>query len=148
MTTNMHADPNTLFRQLVGGDRIANMMDNMIKFSNDGYPPYNLIKTGDDSFTIELAVAGFKEEELSVIVEDNLLKVTGTPIKEEREESTFLHRGVARRNFIRNFGLADHIKVLDAQNENGLLKINLQREVPESRRPVKIEIKSTSEEKA
>jgi molecular chaperone IbpA len=137
MATN---DLNPLYRTLVGFDRIANLMDQASRLdAAPGYPPFNVEQTGDDAFTIELAVAGFGQDDLSIEFKQNSLVVTGAR-KQPETPRNFLHRGIAERSFERRFGLADHVRVAGAKLENGLLTIELVRELPEILKPRKIEI--------
>lgn len=134
------ADLSPLYRTLIGFDRISNLLDNAARLdAAPGYPPFNIERTGDDSFRIELAVAGFSQDDLSVDFKENTLTVTGqkAPVADKRE---FLHRGIAERNFERRFSLADYVRVSEARLENGLLQIELVRELPEALKPRKIEI--------
>ena len=130
-----------LHRATVGFDQITDMMDRIL--SNDtgsqSYPPYNIEKTADDGWRISIAVAGFGEEDLSVEVKENALHVTAKKADEDVER-TYLHRGIATRAFSRRFHLADHVKVTGASHENGMLNIDLTREVPEALKPRRIEI--------
>jgi molecular chaperone IbpA len=130
-----------LHRATVGFDQITDMMDRIL--SNDtgsqSYPPYNIEKTADDGWRISIAVAGFGEEDLQVEVKENALHVTAKKADEDVER-TYLHRGIATRAFSRRFHLADHVKVTGAAHENGMLHINLTREVPEALKPRRIEI--------
>lgn len=135
-----------LYRATVGFDRIADLMDRVLTTDMaqaNTYPPYNIEKTDEDAYRISLAVAGFTEDELGVEVKENALIVTAR--KSETEETgnrTFLHRGIATRAFERRFQLADHIKVTGAVHENGMLHIDMVREVPEALKPRQIEIAS------
>lgn len=134
-----------LYRSIVGFDRLADMMDSATKIESQGYPPYNIQHVADDEYLIELAVAGFGEEDLGVEVQENVLTVTGRIAeKDEGEERRFVHRGIAERAFERRFHLADHVEVRDAALRNGLLSIRLVREIPEAARPKRIEIKAAS----
>ena len=130
-----------LHRATVGFDQITDMMDRIL--SNDtgsqSYPPYNIEKTADDGWRISIAVAGFGEEDLQVEVKENALHVTAKKADEDVER-TYLHRGIATRAFSRRFHLADHVKVTGAAHENGMLHIDLTREVPEALKPRRIEI--------
>ena len=130
-----------LYRASVGFDQIADMMDRVLTsdVSVPSYPPYNIEKTADDAYRISLAVAGFAAEDLAIEVKENALIVTAkkTPAKDEK---TFLHRGIATRSFERKFQLADHVKVTGASHEDGMLHIDLVREVPEALKPRRIEI--------
>lgn len=131
---------NPLYRTLVGFDRIANLMDQAARLdSAPGYPPFNIEQTRDDAFRIELAVAGFAEDELIIEFKQNTLTVSGAKQPSD-EQRRFLHRGIAERNFERRFGLADHVRVHGARLENGLLTIDLVRELPEALKPRTIEI--------
>lgn len=137
-------DLNPLYRTLVGFDRIASLMDQAARLDGaSGYPPFNIEQTGDDAFRIELAVAGFAESDLAIEFKQNTLTVTGAKAPAE-ESRRFLHRGIAERNFERRFGLADHVRVAGARLENGLLTIDLVRELPETLKPRKIEINAVA----
>lgn len=138
---------NPLYRTLVGFDRIANLMDQAARLdAAPGYPPFNVEQTGDDDFTIELAVAGFGQDDLTIEFKQNSLIVAGQR-KQPETPRNFLHRGIAERSFERRFGLADHVRVASAKLENGLLTINLVRELPEILKPRKIEIGTASARK-
>ncbi len=130
-----------LYRATVGFDQIADMMDRVL--TNDvaqpTYPPYNIEKTADDAWRISIAVAGFSEDELNVEVRENALVVAAKKVVEEGER-TYLHRGIATRAFERRFHLADHVRVTGASHINGMLNIDLAREVPEALKPRRIEI--------
>lgn len=134
---------NPLYRTLVGFDRIANLMDTAARLdAAPGYPPFNVEQIGEDNFRIELAVAGFGEDDLNIEFKQNSLLVTGQ--RKAPEQRNFLHRGIAERSFERRFGLADHVRVSGAKLENGLLTIDLVRELPELLKPRKIEIGSAT----
>ncbi|UAB89046.1 Hsp20 family protein [Ruegeria sp. SCSIO 43209] len=132
-----------LHRATIGFDQIADMMDRVL--TNDvaqpSYPPYNIEKTDADTYRISVAVAGFSEADLSVEVKENSLVVSGKKASDEKERS-YLHRGIATRAFERRFALADHVRVTGASHENGMLNIDLKREVPEALKPRRIEISS------
>jgi molecular chaperone IbpA len=133
-------DLSPLYRTLVGFDRINSLIDNAMRLdAAPGYPPFNVEQTGDDGFRIELAVAGFAPEELTVEYKENVLVVAGrkTPVEEARR---FLHRGIAERSFERRFGLADYVRVERAKLENGVLVVDLVRELPEALKPRTIAI--------
>ena len=133
-----------LFRSSVGFDNMARMLDSLSADTAPAYPPYNIEKTGEDQYRITMAVAGFGEKDLEIRTQDNTLVITGRIVKSEDEaERTFLHRGIAERAFERQFSLAEHVKVVDASLENGLLHVQLVREVPEAMKPRTIEIKSS-----
>lgn len=131
-----------LYRATVGFDQVADMMDRV--FTNDvskqTYPPYNIEKTDEDAWRITIAVAGFSDEDLSVEVRENSLIVTAR--KAQEAERTYLHRGIANRAFERRFHLADHVRVSGAAHKDGMLHIDLMREVPEALKPRKIQIAS------
>ena len=134
-------DLSPLFRTSVGFDRMARMMDALAQDATPSYPPYNIEKLDEDSYRITMAVAGFGEDDLGIEVKENQLRVTGRLDRdEEQPERQFLHRGIAERAFERRFSLAEHIKVRDATLENGLLHIDLVREVPEEAKPRQIPI--------
>ncbi len=132
-----------LHRATIGFDQIADMMDRVL--TNDvaqpSYPPYNIEKTDADTYRISVAVAGFSEEDLSVEVKENALIVAGKKAAEDKDRS-YLHRGIATRAFERRFALADHVRVTGAGHENGMLNIDLKREVPEALKPRRIQISS------
>ena len=130
-----------LYRASVGFDQIADMMDRVLTsdVSVPSYPPYNIEKTADDAYRISLAVAGFAAEDLAIEVKENALIVTAKKAP-ATDEKTFLHRGIATRSFERKFQLADHVKVTGASHEDGMLHIELVREVPEALKPRRIEI--------
>lgn len=131
---------NPLYRTLVGFDRIASLMDQAARLdAAPGYPPFNIEQIGEDSFRIELAVAGFSQDDLTIEYKQNSLIVVGARRQPETQRN-YLHRGIAERSFERRFGLADHVRVAGAKLENGLLTINLVRELPEVLKPRKIEI--------
>ncbi len=131
-----------LYRATVGFDQIADMMDRVLSSdaTQPSYPPYNIEKTSDDSYRISIAVAGFSEADLSVEVREHALIVTAK--KAEDEKKTYLHRGIATRAFERRFHLADHVRVTGASHADGMLHIELTREVPEALKPRRIEIAS------
>jgi molecular chaperone IbpA len=128
------------YRATVGFDRIFDLLDSVASQSgNGGYPPYNIEKTGDDSWRIVMAVAGFTEAELNLTQKEDELLVTGKT--QPRNDTTdYLYRGIAGRDFERRFQLADHVKVLGAKLLNGLLSIDLKRELPEEKKPRAIRI--------
>ena len=142
-------DFSPLYRTIVGFDRLANMMDTASKLEGgSGYPPYNIEQTGENAFAIELAVAGFSEDDLEIEVQENVLTVSGKRERAEEEgERTFLHRGIAERSFERRFHLADHVQVREAELKNGMLTVKLEREVPEAKKPRQIAINGQSKAK-
>lgn len=136
-------DFSPLFRSTVGFDHISRLLDDAWAAAEqaDNYPPYNIEKVGEDRYRITLAVAGFGQDELEVTAKENTLLVKGR-MKDESGTRAYLHRGIAGRAFERTFQLADHIRVVGAGLENGLLNVELEREVPEELKPRTIEIKS------
>ena len=136
-------DFSPLFRHSVGFERMQRLLDASARMESSApsYPPYNIEQMGEDAYRISLAVAGFNEQDLDVTVEENTLVVTGK-LAEDSEDKTFLHRGIAGRAFERRFELADHIKVVGGSLVNGLLNIDLDREIPEESRPRKIVIET------
>jgi molecular chaperone IbpA len=136
-------DFSPLFRSTIGFDRLTRLVDAATRVDNAAlaYPPYNIEKTGEDAYRLTMSVAGFSPEELDITVQENSLLVTGKAKKEE-EKSRYLHCGIARRVFERRFSLADHIKVVGASLQNGMLHVDLVHEVPEAAKPRKIQIGS------
>ncbi|GGO55108.1 molecular chaperone IbpA [Roseovarius pacificus] len=132
-----------LYRATVGFDQIADMMDRVLSsdMGQPTYPPYNIEKTADDAYRISIAVAGFADSDLSVEVKDGALIVSARKAEDDSDR-TFLHRGIATRAFERKFQLADHVKVTGASHADGMLHIDLVREVPEALKPRRIEIAS------
>lgn len=137
-------DFSPLFRTSVGFDRLASMLNSAHRPEQaGGYPPYNIVSRGENSYQITMAVAGFAEHELKLTSEMNQLTVTGEKSEEEESEANhFLYRGIATRSFERRFNLADHVRVTGARLDNGLLHIDLERELPEVMKPRSIEILS------
>ncbi len=137
-------DLTPLLRSSIGFDHFDRLFDavNRADGSANGYPPYNIEKSGDDGYRITMAVAGFREADLSINLSDNTLSIAGEQ-KTAEENVTYLHRGIAGRTFERRFQLAEDIRVTAASLENGLLHIDLVREVPEHKKPRQIEIAST-----
>ncbi|ANT60148.1 heat-shock protein [Salipiger sp. CCB-MM3] len=136
-----HFDLAPLYRATVGFDQIADMMDRVLAsdVAQPSYPPYNIEKTADDAYRISIAVAGFADEDLSVEVKDHALVVSAKK-SDEGEGRSYLHRGIATRAFERRFTLADHVRVEGATHENGMLHIDLRREIPEALKPRRIAI--------
>lgn len=133
-------DLTPLYRSTVGYDRLASILDNVTRTDGgSSYPPYNIEKTGEDSYRITIAVAGFSDSELTIEARDGQLVIAGKKAAAE-EETNFLHRGIATRAFEKRFQLADHVRATDAITANGLLHVDLIREVPEALKPRKIEI--------
>jgi molecular chaperone IbpA len=132
-----------LYRSAVGFDRLAGLLESAARTSQEGgWPPYNIETTGENAYRIEIAVAGFKPDELTLEVKENLLTVTGrkTANDDASANRTYLHRGLAERDFERRFQLADYVVVTEAALDNGLLSVSLKRELPEALKPRRIEI--------
>ncbi len=137
-------DLSPLYRSFIGFDHLASLMDAAARTDKQpSFPPYNIEALDKDKYRITMAVAGFSEDELTLQSENNTLVVSGTKAgKEQNDERKFIHQGIAERNFERKFQLGDHVKVLGADLANGLLSIDLEREIPEALKPRKIEIGS------
>ncbi len=135
-------DFSPLYRSVIGFDRMADLIDSAMRSEGDqGYPPYDVEKTRDDGYRITLAAAGFTADELEITAQPNLLIVAGRKAREEEDGArTYLHRGIAARNFERKFELADYVVVKSASYDNGVLAIDLAREVPEALKPRRIVI--------
>jgi molecular chaperone IbpA len=136
----MTRDFTPLFRTAIGFDRLAQVVDGLQEAASNTFPPYNIEKTGDDTYRVSVAVAGFAPEDLDVTVRDNTLIVTGRVRPATTEKVATLYRGIAGRSFERRFALADHIVVENAGLDNGLLNVGLRRVVPEALKPRKIAI--------
>ncbi|HXV01588.1 MAG TPA: Hsp20 family protein [Caulobacteraceae bacterium] len=132
-------DFSPLYRSVVGFDRLADLLDAATNETANGYPPYNIERTDENAYRIDIAVAGFKPDELTIEVKENLLTVQGRKAPAE-DARRYLHRGLAERGFERRFQLADYVVVTDAQLSDGLLSVALRRELPEALKPRKIEI--------
>ncbi|MBB4188931.1 molecular chaperone IbpA [Sinorhizobium terangae] len=137
MRTSFDFSP--FYRSSIGFDRMFDLLENA-SLNAENWPPYNIVKLGEDAYRIVIAVAGFAEDELTITHEANMLVVTGA--KSEDEEVQYLHQGLAVRSFARRFELADHVLVESAKLENGLLVINLRREIPEEMKPRRITIQT------
>jgi molecular chaperone IbpA len=137
---NMNLDP--FWRTSIGFDRLFDLMDESLRLEpEDHYPPCNIVRTGENTYRISLAVAGFKPDRISVTVNQNMLTITGR-VDEKQNAGEYLYRGIAGRPFERSFNLADYVEVKGASFEDGLLQIELEREVPEAMKPRRIEIKT------
>ena len=131
-----------LFRSAIGFDRLASALESAYRSEAGGFPPYNIEVTGEDKYRISMAVAGFAREELDINVKESILTVSGSRREEPRDtQRRYLYRGIATRNFERQFQLADYVKVMDARVEDGLLHVDLMREIPEAMKPRRIEIR-------
>jgi len=132
-------DFSPLYRSVVGFDRLADMLSAASTEAETGYPPYNIERTEENAFRIEIAVAGFRPEDLSLEIKENLLTIEGRKVAND-EGRRFLHRGLAERGFERRFQLADYVVVAGAELSDGILAIDLRREIPEILKPRRIEI--------
>ncbi len=135
-------DLTPLLRSSIGFDHINRLLDTSLGSNEASYPPYNIEKISEDDYRITIALAGFSEGDLDVVINEGVLIVSAknSAEKEEEDDSRFLHRGIAKRSFERRFRLAETIRVMEAELDNGLLTIDLQREVPEHLKPRKIAI--------
>ncbi len=141
-------DLTPLMRATIGFDRMMNLLDAQTRLDQgDGYPPYNIEKMGEDQYRIIMAVAGFGEDDLDVTVKENGLTIKGKKAGAEDQDVKYLYRGIATRTFERRFELADHIKVTSAKLENGLLSLDLVREVPEAMKPRSVKIQGGERQK-
>ena len=131
-------DFSPLWRTTVGFDRLFDLINNEVPNVQDTYPPYDIVRTGEESYRVTLALAGFAPEQITVTAQQNRLTVTGTRGENTRQE--YLYQSIAARPFERNFSLADHVEVEAATFDNGLLHIDLVRKVPEAMKPRRIEI--------
>lgn len=136
-------DFSPLYRSVVGFDRLAQLLETASVDQATGYPPYNIERTDENAYLIEIAVAGFRADELNIEVKENLLTVQGRKAANDAERR-FLHRGLAERDFERRFQLADYLIVADARLADGLLSIALRRELPEALKPRRIDIATAS----
>ncbi len=143
-------DYSPFYRGTVGFDRVFDLLNSAagqsgVKSSANGYPPYNIEKSGDNAYRIVMAVAGFGEAELNVTQKENELLVTGQTAANGQDDKQYLYRGIAGRNFERRFQLADHVKVTGAKLANGLLTIELQREIPEEKKARAIPVQADAQ---
>ena len=143
-------DLTPLFRSMIGVDQMNTMLESALRgpANETNYPPYNIEKLGEDEYQVTMAVAGFGEEDLEIVTENSSLVIRGRIERESDEaEREFLHRGIATRSFEQKFRLAEHIRVTGASMQNGLLMVELVREIPEALKPRTIEINATSDRK-
>jgi molecular chaperone IbpA len=131
-------DFSPLFRSTIGFDRLFDLVETAQRATEEAYPPYNIERLADDHYQISLAIAGFSLDEVSITAEQNVVTIEGS--KAERAEREFLYRGISTRQFKRQFSLADYVQVKGATFDNGLLKIELVREIPEAMKPRRIAI--------
>ncbi len=141
-----HVDFAPLYRSTIGFDRLVNLFDASGFEAEGGYPPYNIERVAENDYRITMAVAGFSEEEINIEVKDTALLVTGEK-KADGKEAEYLHRGIAARSFERRFQLADYVEVTGASLKDGLLNVELQRNLPERMKPRTIAITSANENK-
>ena len=140
-------DLSPFYRSTVGFDRLFSLLDQAASDGSPGYPPYNIERTGENSYRISIAVSGFAQNELSIVAKENTLTVKGekTAVENGTDKSEVLYRGIAARAFERAFQLADFVAVKNASLENGLLHIDLVREIPEAKKPRSIPISGTAQ---
>jgi molecular chaperone IbpA len=135
---NLNLDP--FWRTSIGFDRLLNLMDESLRFEpEDHYPPCNIVRTGENTYRISLAVAGFRPDQINVTVNENTLIVTGNA-DSKQDQGEYLYRGIAGRSFERRFNLADYVQVKSASLEDGLLQIEMERELPEAMKPRRIQV--------
>jgi molecular chaperone IbpA len=135
-------DLSPLYRSFIGSDHLASLVDAASRAEKQSsYPPYNIELLADDKYRITMAVAGFSKDDVTIEVQENTLTINGTRKDEDKaSERKFLHKGISERNFERKFQLGDHVKVLAADMEHGVLSIDLERVIPEAKKPRQIEI--------
>ena len=140
-------DLTPFYRSTVGFDRLFSLLDQATSDGSPGYPPYNIERTGDNAYRISVAVSGFAKEELSIVAKENTLTIKGEKVANEngKANSEVLYRGIAARAFERSFQLADHVTVKNASLENGLLHVDLEREIPEAKKPRSIPITTNAQ---
>jgi molecular chaperone IbpA len=139
-------DLTPFYRSTVGFDRLFSLLDQVTSDGSPGYPPYNIERTGDNAYRITVAVSGFAKDELSIVAKENTLTIKGEKVSGEngKDKSEVLYRGIAARAFERIFQLADFVLVKNASLENGLLHVDLVREIPEAKKPRNIPIGSAA----
>ncbi len=138
-------DLSPLYRSFIGSDHLASLVDAASRAEKQSsYPPYNIELLAEDKYRITMAIAGFSKDDINLVVEDNTLVINSnkTVDAKDAQERKFLHKGISERNFERKFQLGDHVKVLTADLENGLLHVDLERVIPDAKKPRKIEIGS------
>ncbi|MFS1702490.1 Hsp20 family protein [Aestuariibacter sp. GS-14] len=138
-------DLSPLYRSFIGSDHLASLVDAASRAEKQStYPPYNIELLAEDKYRITMAIAGFSKDDINIVVEHNTLVINSTKTVDAKDaqERKFLHKGISERNFERKFQLGDHVKVLSADLENGLLHVDLERVIPEAKKPRKIEIGS------
>ena len=136
-------------RSTVGFDRLFDALENSFRAeTQDSYPPFDIVRTGEDSYRITLAVAGFRPDEIDITAQQNQLVISGQKTEKDEDGVEFVHRGIAAHAFERRFQLADYVEVQDASYENGMLTLSLERVVPEAMKPRKIEIGASGNDNA
>lgn len=136
-------DFSPLFRTAIGFDRLARSLETAYRSDSNGYPPYNIEVCGEDRYRISMAVAGFRDEDLDIEVKENMLRVAGA--KRDDDQHEYLYKGIANRSFERSFQLADYVRVAGAELKDGMLHIDLVREIPEAMKPRRIEIRTSDD---
>ena len=137
-------DFSPFYRSTVGFDRLFSALDGLTSEGKSSYPPYNIERTGEDTYRISVAVSGFSADEIAIEAKENNLTIKGgKSVETEKQEREFLHRGIAQRAFDLRFQLADYVEVVGADLENGLLHVSLKRELPESKKPRRIKVVSS-----
>lgn len=138
-------DFSPLLRSMIGFDRLSNALETAYRTEPGGYPPYNVEVSGENDYRITMAVAGFEEKDLSIEAKENILTVSGNRTEDEtKQDSRYLYRGIANRSFERKFQLADYVRVVEAHLANGLLHVDLRREIPEAMKPRRVEIRTAA----
>lgn len=140
-TIDLPALANQMHRHAVGFDQLFDQLHRTVGNKVDNYPPHNIIQYDENHHAIEIAIAGFNEDEVSIELKDNVLTVTGEQAQVESEDTIYIHKGISNRNFSRTFTLAEHVEVNSATVKNGILTISLERNVPEEKQPKQIAIK-------
>lgn len=145
MTRITSYDLTPFYRNTVGLDRLFDRITNQLDAATSGnYPPYDIVKTGAETYEIRVAAAGFRQGEIDVEYHEGQLKITGTQNSDIREDEEYLHHGISNRHFIRTFSLADYVHVREAVMQDGILTVHLQREIPEAQKPKQIAITYTN----
>ena len=140
-TLDLPAFMNAAHRNFIGVDRLMDRMASNLSTPNDqGYPPYNVVKLDDNNFVIELAVAGFGKDSINLTVQDSVLSIEGNQETNDDNEANYLHKGISSRKFRRTFDLADYVEVTDATVKDGVLKVTLERHIPEELKPREIPV--------
>ena len=139
-TLDLPAFMNAAHRNFIGVDRLMDRMGNLSTPNDQGYPPYNVVKLDDNNFVIELAVAGFGKDSINLTVQDSVLSIEGSQETNDDDEANYLHKGISSRKFRRTFDLADYVEVTDATVKDGVLKVTLERHIPEELKPREIPV--------